>query len=209
MLFQLRVQTTLFVPEKDDSSGCSWRETETLLNSHMGFQVCLEKKAFSCSLNHLTSPLCCHCPFPESSLLLFFSWLKGEHWGEFEITAQPSCCHLATQRLPDTPVPKHRLLLPHKELLQHSTFLTQSSSTPTRLSEGTNQTTMKTSHIPIMKCPRTVVLSFELEHITGCKELFELQVEDAREGEVILFFKSGVQVNPITKQKIQNSEIQL
>lgn len=95
MLFQLRVQTTLFVPEGDDSLGCSWRETETLLNSHMGFQVCLEKKPFSCSLNHLS----CHCPFPECSLLLFFTWLKGEHWGEFEMTAQPSCCHLATQRV--------------------------------------------------------------------------------------------------------------
>lgn len=30
MLFLLRVQTILFVPEKDESSGCSWREGESL-----------------------------------------------------------------------------------------------------------------------------------------------------------------------------------
>lgn len=134
MLFQLRVQTPLFVPEGDDSLGCSWRETKTLLNSHMGFQVCLEKKPFSCGLNHLMSPLSCHCPFLKSSHLLFFSWLKGEHWGEFEITAQSSCCHLAAQSLPDSPAPKaqvdvasQRVIaaqhLPHTELTDSHTSL--------------------------------------------------------------------------------------
>lgn len=48
-----------------------------------------------------------------------------------------------------------------------------------------------------------MVLVFELKYVKSCKELFQLWVEDAIEGEIATFFECGVQVNPITKQKVQ------
>ena len=62
---------------------------------------------------------------------------------------------------------------------------------------------MKTAHVPILKYPRTLFLFFELKYVEGCKELLQLWGEDAIEGEIIVFFECGVQVNAITKQKIQ------
>lgn len=61
---------------------------------------------------------------------------------------------------------------------------------------------MKTPHVLILKYARPVVLVFQLQYVQGCKELSQLWVEDVRGGENILFFKCGLQVNPITKQKI-------
>lgn len=74
---------------------------------------------------------------------------------------------------------------------------------PNFIFQGTvSGTSVKTSHIPILKYPRPVVLVFQLKYVQGYKELFQLWVEDVTGDENSLFFKCGVQVNPITKQKI-------